>query len=224
MIPNGNPCSSSVARTLSTRMPSAEARWRASSSSRDFPIPAGPSTTKVPLRAGSRRAGLLGRARPRGRRLRQRQWRKRRGADPEDRERAGRSRRRRDDPSGEDARRLERPHPLPLQEGPGHQEQLCRHMRGRLAAPVSKQPPDGRQRGKPGAGRDHPPLRRSAPGHLQRAPARATRATRSPAIPTARASRHSARRGTRSLRQATRSPPSHRIRAAPNSNDGGSGY
>ena len=46
--PNGNPCSSSVARALSTRTPRSEARTRAASSSRDFPIPAAPSMTRTP--------------------------------------------------------------------------------------------------------------------------------------------------------------------------------
>ena len=46
--PNGNPCSSSVARAPSTRRPSSDARARASSSRRDFPIPAAPSMTRAP--------------------------------------------------------------------------------------------------------------------------------------------------------------------------------
>lgn len=47
ITPNGNPRSSSVARALRTRTPWSDPHARASSSSRDFPMPAAPSTIRT---------------------------------------------------------------------------------------------------------------------------------------------------------------------------------
>jgi hypothetical protein len=65
--PERDPRSSSVARAAKTRRPRSDARTRASSSNRDFPIPAARSMTRAPPPVARRRAALREPARARGR-------------------------------------------------------------------------------------------------------------------------------------------------------------
>src|SRR6187200_58795 len=72
--------------------------------------------------------------------------------------------------SRQDPRRLERRHPVPVQEGRWQQERLHRSMRQCVATAAGERQADGRQWGERVDGGNVTALRRQAAGHLQRPP------------------------------------------------------